>query len=248
MLIVIHRAGASGPADSGSMLATGSIYSEAVNNLMAMGFEREQVVKAMRAAFNNPDRAAEYLITVSAHFVLPLFSKPTRFQGIPEHLLRETAPAAAAPRPAAAAPATAGAAAAGAPATTAPAAAAGGFVNLFEAAAAAAQQGQPRAGAAAPTQAAEAAAPIQALDQLRDSAQFQQLRQLVQANPNLLQPILQQLGQTNPQLLELIQNNSEQFLQMLAEGDDEGDEAMGGGGAQYVTVTPQEMEVIQRVG
>lgn len=47
----------------GSGLVSGAELEAAVQQIMTMGFEREQVLKALRAAFNNPDRAVEYLLT-----------------------------------------------------------------------------------------------------------------------------------------------------------------------------------------
>ena len=74
------------PAPTGtptdSSLVTGAALQETINNMMSMGFERDACVKALRAAFNNPDRAVEYLLT-----------------GIPENVMPPAAPAAAAAAP-----------------------------------------------------------------------------------------------------------------------------------------------------
>lgn len=77
---VTHSAGSLSEAEG--LLVTGETYEQTVLEIMSMGFERDQVVRALRASFNNPDRAVDYL-----------------FNGIPEELLQPVAPAQAPSQP-----------------------------------------------------------------------------------------------------------------------------------------------------
>lgn len=210
----------SGAFNDANAFAAGDSRTSAVNMLMEMGYDRPEVEKAMRAAFNNPDRAVEYLLT-----------------GIPEHILREQAQSQQAQQaPGTPSPAPSqGQQQQQQPQSQAPPARSG---NLFEAAA---QQsgGLAQAGATTPS----AAQGAQSLEFLRNDPQFNQLRQLVQQNPQMLEPILQQLAASNPQLATLITSNPEQFLELLAGGED----GALPPGAQQIQVTPEENAAIGRL-
>lgn len=220
---------AAAPVTADGSFLTGEALQSTISNMVEMGFEREQVIRALRASFNNPDRAVEYLMT-----------------GIPAHLMHEAAgPAARPAQTGGVAPTTP---AASAPASTAPVAQAapvapaGQPQNLFQLA----QQQQQQPGGRGTATAGAGAGEID-LEALRNHPQFQQLRQLVQTNPNLLAPLVQQIMEQNPQLGQLFESNPEALMQLLNGGDEaEGDGAMPPG-AQVIHITPEEQAAIGRL-
>ncbi|KAG4403310.1 hypothetical protein AAZX31_01G074800 [Glycine max] len=227
-------AAAPAPISSGSAVRPESdIYGQAASNLVAgsnlegtiqqildMGggsWDRDTVVRALRAAYNNPERAVEYL-----------------YSGIPEQaeappVTRE--PASAQPaNPPAAAPQAAQ------PASVPSSGPNANPLDLFP-------QGLPNVGSGA--------AGAGSLDFLRNSQQFQALRAMVQANPQILQPMLQELGKQNPHLMRLIQEHQVDFLRLINEPVEGGEGNILGQLAsampQAVTVTPEERQAIERL-
>ncbi|KAE8632812.1 hypothetical protein XENTR_v10001681 [Xenopus tropicalis] len=193
--------------------ALGQSYENMVTEIMSMGYEREQVIAALRASFNNPDRAVEYLL-----------------MGIPSD--REGQAVAEPPQTLSSTPTQPLPAAAGAAATT-----------------------------TTPSTPSTGGNP---LDFLQNQPQFQQMRQIIQQNPSLLPALLQQIGRENPSLLQQISQHQEQFIQMLNDpvpesGGQGGGGGGGGGGGRgiaaeagsghmnYIQVTPQEKEAIERL-
>jgi len=221
------------PSGGDSGLVMGTARTEAIDNMLGMGFEREQIDRAMRAAFNNPDRAVEYLLN-----------------GIPENVQADAPQA----RGQTQAPTGAGTGATGTDFAGVGGDGVGGDddddgpINLFEAAAAA---GQNPGGATGARSAAGGAVPAgvegASLDFLRNNPQFQQLRQIVQQQPAMLEPILQQVAAGNPQLAAMIQQNPNAFIQLLAEGEEGGEGTPLPPNAGTIAVTEEERASIDRL-
>ncbi|KAG2714973.1 hypothetical protein I3760_03G054300 [Carya illinoinensis] len=197
-----------------SNLVAGNNLEATIQQILDMGggsWDRDTVVRALRAAFNNPERAVEYL-----------------YSGIPEQA--EAPPVAQVP--------TSGQAVNPPAQSTQPAAPTSGPnanpLDLFP-------QGLPAMGSntGAGT-----------LDFLRNSQQFQALRTMVQANPQILQPMLQELGKQNPHLMRLIQEHQADFLRLINEPVEGEGNLLGQAAAavpQAVTVTPEERQAIERL-
>ncbi|KAF3794265.1 Ubiquitin receptor [Nymphaea thermarum] len=207
-----------------SNLVAGNNLEETIQQLIDMGggsWDRETVTRALRAAYNNPERAVDYLysgIPATAEVAVSVAGVPSSQAG----------------SQAAAAPADAG--------TTGNAPPSGGPnaspLNLFPQG-----QGAPGLGTTG--------AGGSSLDFLRNNPQFLALRSMVQANPQILQPMLQELSKQNPQLLRLIQEHQAEFLQLINEPleGSEGDifEQLEQDMPQSISVTPEEREAIERL-
>ncbi|KAL4574545.1 hypothetical protein LXL04_021378 [Taraxacum kok-saghyz] len=196
-----------------SHLVAGTNLEGAVEQILDMGggmWDRETVIRALRAAFNNPERAVEYL-----------------YSGIPEQA--QPPPATTAPPVPAVNPQPTQ------PPPVAPTGPNANPLDLFP-------QGLPDMGGNTP-----AGGGGGNLDFLRNSPQFQAFRTMVQANPQILQPMLQELGKQNPHLVRLIQEHQADFLRLINEPVEAGENPLGQAVPQSVTVTPEERESIERL-
>ncbi|KAL0408851.1 UNVERIFIED_CONTAM: Ubiquitin receptor c [Sesamum radiatum] len=203
-----------------SNLVAGNNLEGAVQQILDMGggtWDRDTVVRALRAAYNNPERAVEYL-----------------YSGIPESA--EAPPTSASVPSGQAANVPAQTQQAAQPAAVPSAGPNANPLDLFP-------QGFPSVGSNA--------GGANTLDFLRNSPQFQALRAMVQANPQILQPMLQELGKQNPQLVRLIQEHQADFLRLINEPVEGGAgnilEQLAGAMPQAIQVTPEEREAIERL-
>ncbi|KAF6014261.1 hypothetical protein HII13_000606 [Brettanomyces bruxellensis] len=197
-----------------STFAIGRARQTAVQNIMGMGFEREQVERALTAAFNNPDRAVEYLLN-----------------GIPESHHQASAPAPPAPaaEPSAEAAAEKSTGAVDEEQATAPKNASEGNTE----AGSSGKSEEPvkiaenveNTNATATTAQTPANPNSQNLFEKtpllrpRDKIQAKIHKRLLQQRPEMAEIVLQQMAESNPQLAEVIQRNPEAFMRYITSGD-----------------------------
>ncbi|CAH8581450.1 unnamed protein product [Schistosoma turkestanicum] len=139
-------------------LVTGENFERVVQELISMGFERSLVIRAMRAGFNNPDRAFEYLSSGNIPNVDIVEQPPQREES---------------------------------------------------------ESVSPERTGDTDTPGSESVGSEDPIAALASLPQFQQMRALVQANPELLPQLIQQIGNDNADLFRLIQENEQAFLEFI---------------------------------
>ncbi|XP_046329280.1 UV excision repair protein RAD23 homolog B-like [Haliotis rufescens] len=203
-----------------SSLVTGQEYENMVMEMMNMGFDREMVVQALRASFNNPDRAVEYLLGGIPATPVAVVDDPPPAQPAPAPPAATTG----APPPTQAAPP------AGTPPVQGPAQGTGS--TPASAAPVGGNAGDPLSFLRLQPQFRRMREAIQENPQLLPVL----LQQIGQTNPTLLALI----NQNQERFVDMLNEPL----------DDEAAEPQGAGagsGQGYIHVTPQEKEAIERL-
>jgi UV excision repair protein RAD23 len=205
-----------------SNLVTGTGMSSAVSQLCEMGFERADVERCLRAAFNNPDRAVEYLMS-----------------GIPENALAPEDEAAPAPQ------------AEGMTGATPPPAQTIGTAPFPAFATGGAEAGADGGAAAlAELRNSPMFPELARLVTQNPQALAQMVPALAQSNPGLVQAILQNPEAFQQMLQEAsgAQGESTDPVEaMLAAAGGEGGGAAGGGEPMVVELTDEQRQAVDRL-
>lgn len=222
-------AGAAAPMNmeaASATLVTGAAADQAVQQLMDMGFARPEVERCLQAAFGNPDRAVEYLMS-----------------GIPEGLLAARAPAPGG-APASPQPAAGGAAA--------PAPAAGNAFPAMTAATGGGGGGGASLQALEELRNNPRFAELAMMVSQNPQMLAQILPALAQSSPHLVQAI----RENPEAFMRLLQESAggggggeDPVAAMLAaaQGGAGGGGGGGGGGQHVVRLTQEEMDAVQRL-